>query len=956
MNLSCGKLIVSALILLGFALAQTPDCISVEAQGIEKNKEQTFLANKIMLLCELKLDGNPLSDDVLTYMSLREGHVEMFLPLGECSRQLELGITVDPANGRAAGHIATTSVSFMLDMKSSSIMVSGKAYRYDPALVIALSDDIYVESGLLAEWLAMHIDANRASANVNIRPFEPLPLQHRMARELRGSNKWGYGSNMDSGYPLIPTPFQALDVPSVDLTLSPSITNNPQQKGLLGQAPFYARIAGDVLWMNGQMEFSGQPFASVDHGRLFLERIIPSCNLLGPLGARKLAFGDIQPDPLPIIGGSNGPGFMISSYSSSQTSFFDTVSLSGFLGNGWDVELFCNNSVLDYRPSNPQQNYSFVNIPLNYGMNELKLIFHGPQGEERIETHFYNIGQNMIEPGSFRYQVTGTDVSRSSILASSSEQVTPLMTWKSTVGLNKWLTTSNYLASIVNNNERQTIAGGGFSGYLKMMQVDLQMAKNLATGQLARQMGFQTKLYPVALSFLSKEYDQGWRTTTGAASYLNQREARISGIPLIPFSRTSKLSMAFTQTEYDKHRSGKSAILTNNSRIWGIDHAHSFTFERIHNENTFNDILSGNSYASLMRQNFSFRAQLDYHFFPESGINTISTTYQRPIKNEWLFTNGMAFSPQSKVYAISLGLSRTTNVGAIAPGFTANYTIGGTWGIGLMLSTNISHEPRTGSWKANGSLNSQQGGVSALVFLDENRNRVFDEGEKKLNDAGFFVNKQSHKTATNSTGIASLQGLSSGMPIDISVSPATLEELVWVPADKGIQVVPRPGYVAKVDFPVWVTGEISGTVYRRKLGMKSSAAGILVEAVDKAGNVTAKNLSGYDGFYTLKALPTGLFTVRVSPEQAVKLQTNAPFSQVSIPSKGDYIDNINLVLDELASDAASLPATTPAATGPTETTPQASASPANTPMVDAPATAKPTTNEQRDTTLPAADQ
>jgi hypothetical protein len=37
--------------------------------------------------------------------------------------------------------------------------------------------------------------------------------------------------------------------------------------------------------------------------------------------------------------------------------------------------------------------------------------------------------------------------------------------------------------------------------------------------------------------------------------------------------------------------------------------------------------------------------------------------------------------------------------------------------------------------------------------------------------------------------------------------------------------------------------------------------------------------------------------LRVSPEQAGKLGTTAPFKELVIPAEGAYIDNINLVLE-----------------------------------------------------------
>jgi hypothetical protein len=862
----------------------------------------TTLSDDFMLLCVVRLGGATLEGNLVTYTA----PPGLFLPLGELSRSLELGITVDPAKRSGSGHVANPSQPFRLDMASSTISVSGKSYRYDPALVVALPDDIYVESGLLAEWLSMRIEANRLDAAIDIRPYMPLPIQERMARSQRGSNTWGYGNYKDSGYPLLETPYRLLAGPSIDLSLSSSLTGEGFGKINPVNSSYYTRFTGDFLWMSGRLDLSGQIAATgksiigITNGSLLLEREQPSGGMLALLDARKIAIGDIQPETLPLIGGSVGAGFMISNYPLNQSSFFDKLTLRGFLAKGWDVELYSNANLLDYRPSNPQESYAFVDIPLIYGLNELRLIFHGPQGEKRVESHIYNVGRNMIEPGSFNYQFTASNASQPSLLTSPVGEPAPLMTWKSTLGVSKWLTESNYLASLLIDGKRENFVGAGFSGYLKMVQLDLQMARNLATSKWARQAGAQTNLGPISLSVTMQDYDKDWHTTTGTISWLRKWDVRLDGLNPLFFLTNSRFSMALAQTEYDELRKSKSAIITSSQRTWGIDHRHTLTVERTAEGGKESDTVSGSSYASMSHRALVFRAEVDYQLLPISLINTVGTTCELHLPHEWLLVNNIAYTPLSKAVTASMGLNHTFN--AMAMGITGNYTGDGAWSVGLQLSTNISHDGQSSQWKTDGSMSSQQAAVSALAYLDSNRNREQDAGESTIKDAGFFVNQQSHRTITGSKGTAFLQGIAPNTPTDIALSPSTLKELLWVPADKGVRVVPRPGYAVPVKFPVWVTGEISGTVYRKKEGVDSPASGISIEAINMEDKVIGKARSEYDGLYILGALPTGKYTVRISPDQAAKLGTTSPLRQVIIPPEGSYVDNINLILEELQAE------------------------------------------------------
>lgn len=99
---------------------------------------------------------------------------------------------------------------------------------------------------------------------------------------------------------------------------------------------FSSRISGDLLWMNAQLDLSGvidgesRPFVSIDNGRLLLEQVSPDGDLLGPLGATKVAIGDIHPASLPGAGNISGPGLMVSSYPVQRSQDFDTVTLRVF--------------------------------------------------------------------------------------------------------------------------------------------------------------------------------------------------------------------------------------------------------------------------------------------------------------------------------------------------------------------------------------------------------------------------------------------------------------------------------------------------------------------------------------------------------------------------------------------------------------------------------------------------
>ena len=316
----------------------------------------------------------------------------------------------------------------------------------------------------------------------------------------------------------------------------------------------------------------------------------------------------------------------------------------------------------------------------------------------------------------------------------------------------------------------------------------------------------------------------------------------------------------------------------------------------------------------MTHRGLAFRAEVDYKLLPERIINTVGATCNLHLPHDWMLVNTIAYTPLNKAVSASMGINHTFRT--IAMGITGNYATSGSWSVGIQLTTNISHDGQSSHWITDGTMSSQQAAISALAYLDSNHNRERDAGESTIKDAGFFVNQQSHRTLTDSNGMAFLQGIAPNTLTDIALSPGTLKDLLWVPADKGVRVVPRPGYAVQVKFPVWVTGEISGTVYRKKEGVNSTASGISIEAINMEDKVIAKARSEYDGLYILGSLPTGKCIVRISPDQAAKLGTTSPLQQVTIPPEGSYIDNINLVLEELPVEPAGNAPTAPSGVAP----------------------------------------
>jgi len=116
-----------------------------------------------------------------------------------------------------------------------------------------------------------------------------------------------------------------------------------------------------------QMSDESSPI-QINKSTILLQRADPAANLIGQLHASRIAFSDIRPsESIPLIGTATGPGLLISHYPTYRPAFLDNLTFAGLLFDNWNVELYRNGEIFDYRPSSPENSYTFKDVPLLYG-------------------------------------------------------------------------------------------------------------------------------------------------------------------------------------------------------------------------------------------------------------------------------------------------------------------------------------------------------------------------------------------------------------------------------------------------------------------------------------------------------------------------------------------------------------------------------------------------------------
>lgn len=833
-----------------------------------------------LLLLSLRIGTRNLCDDLDTYTDTRG----VFLPLGRLGEQLELPLTVLPEQKKAVGYLLQHQSRFLLDLQKGEVTVGNRTQRFNAQLVELHDDDIYVESQLLAQWLAITLEVNKSAATLSAKSKIPFPVESRLEREQRAALLKQWGSSSAPTYPRINQPYQLWSSPH----LSQSVTFNADSETSSTQLAQYSLTANaELLYMDTNLLMFGSKDRTPTM-RGTMSRTDCDGKLLGLMQANEFAVGDIYLPSLPLVSSSQAClGGFISRYPNQRSGQFDTRDFEGSLAPGWDVELYRGNMLLDFQSINEDGRYAFRNVPLFFGLNEFRLVFYGPRGERREESYRYNIDSSIIQPGKFYYQLS----------AGNPEDRGTSVVYQSDFGLRQNLSLSaGYVANEVGETPHQ-YTSLGMRGFWGGIFSYANTAVDLSGGS-ASEFGLRTQLKSVYTTLTYQHVGRDFTSDVfsgGENGTASRVKLQLDGIPLPRRLGLNPMGIVLTQ---ERSWSGETSTaishrLSARYGNWWVTNY--LDWQNVRNQTTTEKSAGGQLMLSRYFKGFSLRGGVQYDLLPTYGFSGANLSCDLPIFHEYRLGLGVNHTFDRGDTDFSVSITRLFDTVSLAN--TAAYSGQGHFTSGTTLSTNLFQDPFSGNWHVDSHANVDQGNVAVRVFLDTNSNGKLDTNEKRLNGVGLRVNGyRSRDAKTDKNGTVVLTGLTCHQPANISLDVETLEDTLYQPTREGFSVVPRPGSAFTIDYPVIVTSEITGTVYIQRENGPQGARGIAVELVNKTGDVVQTARSAYDGYYTFTKVPTGSYTLRINADQLKRGQFSMESRTIETPPDGDYLDGIDLTL------------------------------------------------------------
>jgi hypothetical protein len=832
--------------------------------------------DEVMLL-GVRLDQDELDALLQTYATT----AGTLLPLGEFCASLEIGAEVDAAAGRATVHGRQV---LQLDAATGHARVGTHELAAEPGEVEVHADDIYIAAARLGAWLDLDLTVDQASACVVVRSAWRLPIQDRVERRRQGLllSAGGAGAPV---YPRFHPPRPLMTLPFVDMTLRTTRMDRPGTE----RWDYNTFAAGGLLYMDADLLLQGNetnPLALATGG---LGRRDPDPVLLGPLHAREFRVGEVYTDGLALVTlPMAGPGGAVGNLPLERPGQFDLHVFRGRVPPGWDVELYHEGNLVALRTAPADGEYQFE-APLGFGRNAFKLVFHGPRGERREESHVYYVGPALTPPGHAEYRVT---VCRPRDRGARAQA-------EADISLARKLSVSLAAAEVELDDGTRAFGSGGLRTSWGRMFASLDVAAD-EDGGAATEGGIYALAGPFGVT-LRRAILNNYRSEVflpQVAPIEDRTTARLDASIVVARARAS----IQTEALEDGLAGGGSMVrLTNRTSVGlgllSLSHAIRRT------------VVEGQGPASPPETRHTVYATAQARRWWLRGAAELDPARSAPLVVMGLAAEGPVLGGS---YALA-GVDRDAIRGETRIAFSLRHDQGGLgWSartehgplsgtsVSLALQVGIGRDPLIGRWHTSAAPVATQGAAVARVFMDLNGNGRFDVGEPPVQGAALEVESALRPERTGLDGTAYFGGLSENRAVAMALSAESLEDPLWIPASPGLSFVPRAGQVATLDFAVRATGEIVGAVTIRERGAASPLAGVSVELLDGAGTVVRRARAAYDGWFEMLAVLPGSYTLRVAPEDAARLQAieGAP-RPIRVPIEGAVITGADLVLDRV---------------------------------------------------------
>jgi len=862
---------------------------SAQAKGAPPDPASASPDAEVVLL--LELDEDLLTDSFVALE--RDGR--LFIPICPVAEAISLAISC--VDDRAFGFLLEQSRPFVIDLKEGNAISGRKVYPIKDAAFLH-GGDLVVDAAELSKWLPVDFSYKVDSSTLHLHARELLPVQG-----LRKRQKF-----RQAALPLAPKqyedftpPRKPFSVPTLDLTSQLALAGDGHDAPK-GSTVNTLNLSGDLLNMSGEAHLSAEDQA-LRRLDFTLSRRSEAGFKLGPLPVTQLLIGTSQVPNLEGIGAASAPmyGLFLSNRPLVGATRFLTHDIDGYLPAGWDAELFYNGTPIGYQPPTQDGMYHFQNLKVQYGINNFKLILHGPFGETReSEQSFYS--DATTPAGEFLYSLSGAWQTGFTVADASGPVRGSNLTLTSDFGLLPGVAGSALAVRQTDNfGVEEDYAGIGARTALGATLLSIDLIQSFAPaagryGQLLELRSSSRDVFGVALQVeerFFRDFDSP-RYPASADPLLSQTHAKLNS----SFSGWNNIRFPLSlEVGLDAKRSGAADWTTvwrggGGWRGWnGALEADVSYLAKALNAN-------GSLQISTQVQDVSVRGQVGFSLAPELAASVINLSADKDLGGGYLLNSGLVHNPAGNSTGLLVGLSKKFGLVGYSISATGNTT--GAYSFSVGLSTSVAAD----RFNRQAVISAEALSPSGMITVSASTVAGSSPG-KELPGIGFLVNGSRALMVTGSKGAPVIAFLRPDIPVDITIDLTTVEDPFMVPKEDGCHITPRAGVMSFCRFTMVTGGEIDGMVLvklnkNEEIPLKGVRLGLAALGDARGTKLLASTQTEESGYYVFKGVKPGSYQIVIPEDESARLKTVAaqPIA-ATMPEGGDQISGKDFMLEAL---------------------------------------------------------
>ncbi|WP_424244257.1 hypothetical protein Dip510_001459 [Elusimicrobium posterum] len=605
---------------------------------------------------------------------------------------------------------------------------------------------------------------------------------------------------------------------------------------------------------------------------------------------KRIDAGDISVNASSASSGmASGRGLSLSSYSDDvytdkKFNMREAVPL------GWEVELYRGGELLGVSRPGVDGYFEFSDIILYQGQNKFDIIFYGPQGQIRKEERIFFYRGNLLNKGEAGFRAYAVDKNKNltGTGSSYSDEFTGLSAMAGAAyGFTENITASaQFMAEPVTlyqnaayKKEDKMFAAAGLSFMLNPVYISFESVGDFEENSASLDVVLQTELYGFNVNAENNYFNKiitnkNIMFDRVLENYTNlnlNKTLEIKKIFSLPFT-LNYIHMKDTEGETQKEFYATAYQNLPGGIYMGAG------YRNIDNFYGFKQSFL-NAYLSKFFGRHSLRLEGDYNLDMDklAAVNgTLTFFILKNLDGALRYNRSISDYERSRYFdRVSAGLNLRTAWGyfnidvGMAEDDSRYLTAGYSLSLGYdRKNKKLLHSP---------DKIYDSGVIAARAYTDVNRNGVFDEGDKVLKKAPFYIQPSTgnRELEEAKNGYSYFPFLKKYAPFLVSVDLEDTDEgFSLMDSNAPVYARVRPGEIVYVDYPLEETGFADGYInFIHTDGSSAPIGGIRLILIDvKTGEKVSSVLSDYDGYYTFDKVPLGSYKILPDYKQMQALQ------------------------------------------------------------------------------------